>query len=46
MHDGGGFCGWSHFVPGFGHGLYGLRIRVLIIVAVVVPIRSLSRKKD
>ena len=45
MHDGGYWGGWSHFVPDFGHGLYGLLIWVLIVAVVVALIRDLLRKK-
>lgn len=45
MHDGGHWGGWSHFVPDFGHGLYGLLISVLFIAVAVVLIRSLFRKQ-
>jgi len=46
MHDGSSWGSWSHFVPGFAHGLYGLLILVLIIGLVVVLIRSLFRNKE
>lgn len=46
MHDGGFWSGWNHWVPGLGHGLYGLLVWVLLIGAVVVLIRALVNKKD
>ena len=39
---------WLHLIPGFGHGLIGLLVWVLIIVAVAVAvlIRSWFNKKQ
>lgn len=37
---------WFHLIPGFGHGLFGLLIWGLLILALAVLIRSLFGKKQ
>ena len=47
MHNGGFWDSWGHhFVPGFGHGLYGLFIWALIIGVAILLIRFLFGNKD
>ncbi|MEA3274098.1 MAG: hypothetical protein U9Q81_02125 [Pseudomonadota bacterium] len=35
-----------HLIPGYGHGLFGLLVWALVIIALAVLIGSLFKKKD